>query len=846
MKHLLQCMTVFLIIAGLPGPAAAQVTGLEGWTIYLDPGHSRTENMGVHNYSEAEKVLRVALALREMLETQTDIDTVYMSRTNDQQLVSLSQRSSHANSVNADFYYSIHSDAPSVTANSTLLLHGGWRENGQTVEKTPQGGKKMGDIMTIDLTAALRTNTRGNYADRTFYQGFPFQHTNTWPYLHVNRETIMASVLSEAGFHTNPVQNTRNMNAEWKRLEAQSAFWSILTYHDIEHPPVGIAAGYISDIESGQLINGATVTINGQSYTADTFESLFHKYSNDPDQLRNGFYYIEDLPFGDTLDVFLEAPGYYPDTAKIFIRNDFFSFKDMSLLSSQPPYVVKTDPEDGATGVRPVGWLRIIFNRPMNRDSVEQAISISPEIEGLTWMWTSDNTQTGFDRQGLDYLTEYTITIGESAEDIHGHKFDGNKDGEPGGEFVYSFTIGPEDTDPPVLVQSYPDFSFEDQGISLRPILRFEYDEEVIEESITDESIKLIGDDESEVPGTITSYLVGDRSVIHFFPSEDLEMVAGYTVVVGPGLSDRYGNKTTNEVRFTFATGSTDILESRNIDNFNAGVDSWWQPQGSGSTMGIITEETSREHDTLFVNHLTGSTGSMRVNYGWDTAAGSHLIRVHSPPTSSATSVKFDDDYILQAYIFGDGSGNRLRFVLEDGPGHLEASQWYTVDWTGWKLVEWDLKHDPVYGWARGGNSVLEGTLAIESLQFTYTQGSPNIGFMNFDDYRVVKKITVGVEEIAGAVPEQYHLLQNYPNPFNPSTSIRYSIPEQSHVKVEIFNLLGQRVTTLVNESLTAGNYEVTWHATGASGMYVYRIEAVSLSNPENRFVDVKRMVLLK
>ncbi len=846
MKHLIQLMTVIFIITGFFTPAIAQVTGLEGWTIYLDPGHSRTENMGVHNYSEAEKVLRVGLALREMLETQTDIDTVYMSRTNDQQQVSLSDRSSHANTVNADFFYSIHSDAPSTTANSTLLLYGGWREGGETVEKTPKGGKKMGDIMTVDLTAAMRTNTRGNYADRTFYQGFPFQHTNTWPYLHVNRETIMASVLSEAGFHTNPVQNMRNMNAEWKRLEAQSAFWSVLTYHDIEHPPVGIAAGYISDIESGQLINGATVTIDGQSYTTDTFESLFHKYSNDPELLRNGFYYIEDLPYGDTLDVFLEAPGYYPDTTKIYIRSDFYSFKDMTLLSSQSPYVIKTDPEEGATGVRPVGWLRITFNRPMNRDSVEHAISISPEVEDLEWLWTSDHTQIGFSRQLLDYLTEYTITIGETAEDIHGHKFDGNSDGEPGGEFIYAFTTGPEDTEPPVLVTSYPDFTTEEEGISLQPILRFEYDEEVIEESITGESIKLIAPDESEVPGTIKSYLVGERSVIHFFPSEDLEMGVQYTVVVAEGLSDRYDNATANEVRFQFITGTTDIHELVSIDNFNAGVGSWWQPQGSGSTVGFITEETSREHDTEIVNLLTGSTGSLRVRYGWDIAAGTHLIRVHSPPTSDATSVKFDDEYILQAYVFGDGSGNRLRFVLEDGPGHLEASQWYTVDWTGWKLVEWDLANDPVFGWARGANGVLEGTLAVESLQFTYTQGSPHIGFINFDDYRVVKKITVGVEEIAGSIPVQYRLAQNYPNPFNPSTTVRYSVPEQSQVKIEIFNMLGQRVTTLVNETHNTGNYEVTWHASGASGTYMYRIEAVSLTNPDNRFVDVKRMVLLR
>lgn len=548
MKQLTSMCIALLVLTGSVTTADAQVTGLDGWTIYLDPGHSRQENQGYAGYSEAEKVLRVGLALREMLEEQTDIDTVYMSRTNDEQLVTLSERSTHANTVNADFFYSIHSDAPSITANSTLFLYGGWRENGETVEKIPEGGKHMGDIMEVDLTAAMRTNTRGNYADRTFYQGFPDNHTRKEPYLHVNRETMMASVLSEAGFHTNPTQNMRNMNAEWKRLEAQSAFWSILTYHDIEHPPVGIAAGYISDSETDQLINGATVTINGQSYTTDTYESLFHQWSDDPDHLRNGFYYIEDLPHGDTLEVYLDAPGYYPDTTTIYIRDDFFSFKDMTLLSDRAPHVTSTIPENGEGNLSTTGWVRITFSRPMDSESVEQAISITPDVEDLNWLWSSSNTQTGFSRTLLEDSTIYTITIGEMAEDVYGHRFDGNNDGQSGGEF---------------------------------------------------------------------------------------ELI--------------------------FATG-----------------------------------------------------------------------------------------------------------------------------------------------------------------------------------------IVVGVEDIAGEIPTNYRLEQNFPNPFNPSTTIRYAVPEQSHVKIQVYNLLGQRIATLVDEINDTGNYEITWHPDGPSGTYVYRIEAVSSVDPDNRYIDVRRMVLLK
>ena len=83
---------------------AQEVTGLSGWSLFLDPGHSRTENQGLYNYSEAEKVLRIGLALREMLLNTTDIDTVYISRDNDQVSVSLSQRTDRANALAADFF----------------------------------------------------------------------------------------------------------------------------------------------------------------------------------------------------------------------------------------------------------------------------------------------------------------------------------------------------------------------------------------------------------------------------------------------------------------------------------------------------------------------------------------------------------------------------------------------------------------------------------------------------------------------------------------------------------------------------------------------------------------------
>lgn len=94
-------------------------------------------------------------------------------------------------------------------------------------------------------------------------------------------------------------------------------------------------------------------------------------------------------------------------------------------------------------------------------------------------------------------------------------------------------------------------------------------------------------------------------------------------------------------------------------------------------------------------------------------------------------------------------------------------------------------------------------------------------------------------------VPQSFLLSQNYPNPFNPSTIIEYSIPKESHVKIDVFNSLGQKVTTLVDANQNSGNYQVTWNANRfASGVYFYSIKAED--NLGNNFFSVKKMILMK
>jgi hypothetical protein len=89
-------------------------------------------------------------------------------------------------------------------------------------------------------------------------------------------------------------------------------------------------------------------------------------------------------------------------------------------------------------------------------------------------------------------------------------------------------------------------------------------------------------------------------------------------------------------------------------------------------------------------------------------------------------------------------------------------------------------------------------------------------------------------------VPDNYSLRQNYPNPFNPATTIEFNLAKSGTTTLNVYNLLGQKVVTLVNENLKAGKHTATFDASEfASGIYIYRIHS-------GQFMQARKMVLIK
>jgi hypothetical protein len=106
---------------------------------------------------------------------------------------------------------------------------------------------------------------------------------------------------------------------------------------------------------------------------------------------------------------------------------------------------------------------------------------------------------------------------------------------------------------------------------------------------------------------------------------------------------------------------------------------------------------------------------------------------------------------------------------------------------------------------------------------------------------------TTGVRPVLSTTPAAFALNQNYPNPFNPSTTIYYQLPEESRVHLSLYNVLGQEVRTLENKTEQPGEKSIQVDANGLpSGVYFYRLDATSVSEPSKHFSQARKMLLVK
>ncbi len=198
-------------------------------------------------------------------------------------------------------------------------------------------------------------------------------------------------------------------------------------------------------------------------------------------------------------------------------------------------------------------------------------------------------------------------------------------------------------------------------------------------------------------------------------------------------------------------------------------------------------------------------------------------------PTDAAEGASFEPDgTVTHTETNGEDAGYSMEVVV-----HTDLFGYEIGDTVMLSAVIWDIDDASVDAWT--------DSTADYAPNWWGTQWADPT-FEKYAMYRgvILSPNITGTGDEKTSMPDQFELKQNYPNPFNPSTTIEYTIPFMENVELEIFNVLGSKVATLVNERQAAGSYKINWNASNiSSGVYFVKLRA-------GKFLSTSKMLLLK
>jgi len=511
-------------------------------------------------------------------------------------------------------------------------------------------------------------------------------------------------------------------------------------------------------------------------------------------------------------------------------------------ISTIPPKVLSTIPSESDT-VTVISQMKFEFSKGMNSSTFTSGMKINPSIQIGSASWSSDKKSVTFTfSQQLHPDTIYTVTLDSLVTDLLGVSIDGNGDGIAGDSFILQFFTENADNSGPMISQGYPNAG-SDQ-FDPEDLVSIVFNECIDPSNINYTTVALTRN--GNAMGRLVMHnVVNERSVLTIKPGTGLAGGDNCQLTIKKEIKDLYGNLMLQDYVVNFTVAYYQYSNRTMIDDFS--VDQYWMHPGfSGSTTGILISGTLFAYTDTFYVPGTTPAKSAYLQYLWDPIKPVRLLREYlSGGTAQATT--FDTSKTIQLYVFGDGSNSRFRFAVDEGNGTSwpihEVSKWITIDWIGWRLVEWRL-NDPTSVGSWIGNGILDNALyRTDSFQLTDTTGSAPNGLIYFDSYSFVTKQPSGTVDIRNedeTLPAGFYLAQNYPNPFNPSTEISYRLADDGQVSLRVYDILGNEIALLVNEYQRQGVYNVSFDASNvSSGIYVYE-----LSSGEKR--QSRKMILVR
>jgi hypothetical protein len=297
----------------------------------------------------------------------------------------------------------------------------------------------------------------------------------------------------------------------------------------------------------------------------------------------------------------------------------------------------------------------------------------------------------------------------------------------------------------------------------------------------------------------------------------------------------------------------------------------WGAASVSGVGKQALTEVRPDKTIALEMSFPSGMSSYRAVKYPWNSTGPSAAATQYDVLPGNTYSFIQKDSNATGITITFNGTGfgynavtvKRYPFapvypVFQEVKAPIVASVRFVISQTGLKTftAAVAIARTAVPGMTMARNAIVyrrdtEGTGEFLPLPSTYDSTGTvlTISVTKFGEFIVAVPNDPPLAVVPpSAVPREYALQQNFPNPFNPTTTIAFALPEQSYVSIQIYDVTGRSIATLVDGEREAGSYSVAFDAAGiSSGVYFYRIRAHAVSGaPGTEFTQVKKFLLMK
>lgn len=767
---------------------------LAGVKIFINPGHggydSDDRNVVIAPYAsgdrngfwESQSNLDKGLALRTML--QNAGATVQMSRSTNTTAddLPLSQIVAMGNTMQADFFLSIHSNAGNGVASYVLMIHYGSDLN--DTQSYPTYNPTNAAQLTLsnksrDISTEIARNLYANQitswssayqvrGDKTFARTI-MGWSDGYGAL---RGLAVPGVISEGAMHDYIPETYRMMNIDYKWLEAWNFHKSFCNYFNGGQIANGIIAGQVRDsrikneasytkfVGNDQMLplNGAKLTVveTNETYMVDNFH--------------NGVFVFKNLAPG-TYHVKAEKEGYYPKTQEITVAAHAISYFNFALnrVRNTAPQVIGFTPNVSLMdSVEASTSITFSFNWDMDITSTETAFSISPSVAGK-FSWEDTNYRMRFTPdKPLDKNTVYTVTLNKTA--AHPDNLSMAND--------FSFQFRTKNRNRLSLIATYP-FDAANIVSYSSPAFRLVFDKRLNTANLST-AIKVL--DENNVVQAKATRSVQNNTVASPYGSTYFNLASAllpnkeYTLEIDGDVIDEVGMRVVEPIRIRFRTAKADVLTQPVVESFENQVLAFDQIH----SVGVSAASCSRSTTKLFGSY------SNQLTANFSTSNASVLFSFTNPVNISAGQY-------VGLHIFGDMSINSLSMVVQDENG-IRDVPFCDLKFYGWEFHEVKL---PIVGM----NKQLLG-FRITNTNQIFLSSTVNI---------MVDNALLYTESATAISSTKALLLSVFPNPFNSQFKLSSTLPIEQY---SVYDISG-RLIVKVNQGAFQHNISLEDEAKG-------------------------------